>query len=63
MTFLDPDDPFFRPRWRRWATVAAPALWAAFELSTGNTGWAAVFGAVAGYAYWKLILTAPKNPE
>jgi hypothetical protein len=60
MKFLDPDDPFFRPVWRRWATVLVPALWACVELWGGNSGWAALFGAAAAYAFWMLILHGPK---
>lgn len=61
MKFLDPTDPFFRPRWRRWATVIVPAAWAVFEFVNGNTAWAIVFGLLAGYAAWALFLTAPKE--
>lgn len=56
MKFLDPDHPFFAARWRRWATVLAPGLWALVELWGGNPGWAILFGAAAGYALWVLIL-------
>lgn len=55
MKFLDPADPFFRPIWRRRAVVIAPALWAAFELFSGNAFWALLFGAAAGYAWWMLL--------
>lgn len=55
MKLLDPADPFFRPIWRRRAVVIAPALWAAFELYSGNPGWALLFGAAAGYAGWMLL--------
>lgn len=58
MKLLDPNDPFFRPAWRRWAVVLFPALWAGVELIGGNPGWALIFGAAAGYAWWVLI----RNP-
>ncbi|PKP74113.1 MAG: hypothetical protein CVT84_10055 [Alphaproteobacteria bacterium HGW-Alphaproteobacteria-6] len=56
MPLIDPDHPFFRPPWRRWATVLAPGGWAIFELVTGSPGWAMLFGAAGGYAFWVLIL-------
>lgn len=56
MKLIDPGHPFFRPLWRRWATVIAPGLWAAVELATGSPGWAVMFAAAGGYAFWVLIL-------
>jgi hypothetical protein len=57
--FLDPDHPFFRPAWRRWATAILPLAWAAFELVSGSPGWAILFGAVGAYAFWILIVKGP----
>jgi hypothetical protein len=57
--FLDADHPFFRPVWRRWATALVPLCWAVAEISMGNTGWAAAFGAVGAYAFWVLIVKGP----
>jgi hypothetical protein len=62
MKFLDPDHPFFRPVWRRWATALFPLLWAAFELWNGSPGWALLFGAVGAYAFWMLIVKGPQGP-
>lgn len=59
MQFLDPDDPFFRPLWRRIATVLLPGVWAGVELAGGQFVWAALFAATAGFALWKLILRRP----
>jgi hypothetical protein len=59
MQILDPNDPFFRPVWRRWATAAVPAAWACVEALGGNTVWALAFAAIAGFAYWKLIIQGP----
>lgn len=59
MKFLDADHPFFKPVWRRWATALFPLAWALFELAWGNTGWAMLFGAVGGYAFWILIVKGP----
>lgn len=61
MQFLDPNDPFFRPVWRRWATVLVPGLWACVEIWGGNSGWALLFGGAAAYAFWMLILRGPKD--
>ena len=63
MKFLDADHPFFRRAWVRWATVIVPACWGMFEAWMGNLGWAGLFGAVAGYAFWELILRGPSRPD
>ena len=60
MQLLDPNDPFFRPAWRRWDTALVPLAWAAVEAVRGNTGWAALFAAAGLYAFWMLILRGPK---
>jgi|APEBP8051073178_1049388.scaffolds.fasta_scaffold00002_386 hypothetical protein len=57
--FLDPDHPFFRPVWRRWATAGFPLAWAAVELYNNNLVWAMMFGAVGAYAFWVLIVKGP----
>lgn len=57
--FLDPDHPFFRPVWRRWATALVPLIWSLVEIATGNTLWALLFGAVGVYAFWMLIVKGP----
>lgn len=56
MKFLDPDHPMFARAWVRWATVLVPLAWGGVELALGNPGWAILFAAVAGYAFWVLIL-------
>ncbi|WP_343081608.1 hypothetical protein [Ostreiculturibacter nitratireducens] len=63
MKLIDPSDPFFRPVWRRWAVVLVPGIWACFEFASGSPGWGIIFGGAAAYAYWALILTAPRDPE
>ena len=63
MRFLDPDHPFFRPRWRRYVTVAVPAIWAGVELAfIGSALWAGIFGALAIYAAWALLWPRPEGP-
>ncbi|MFC7705354.1 hypothetical protein ACFQXB_14230 [Plastorhodobacter daqingensis] len=61
MKLIDPRHPFFRPRWRRWATVVVPAAWALVEVSSGQLLWAGLFGAAAAYAGYVLILTYPSE--
>ena len=53
---FDLSHPFFLPVWRRVVTVALSAGWAAFEFSMGNTGWAAIFAALAAYAFYGLFI-------
>jgi len=50
MRFLDPDHPFFRARWRRWATVLVPGGWAMVEFWGGHLVWGTVFAAASAYA-------------
>lgn len=59
MKFLDPNHPFFRPVWRRWATALFPLTWGGVEIITGSPGWAVLFFAVGGYAFWMLIVKGP----
>lgn len=56
MKILDAGHPFYRPLWRRIAIVAVAFAWAAFELSNGETTWAAVFGLIALYCGWSLLV-------
>jgi hypothetical protein len=56
---IDPDDPFFAPLWRRWATVLFALFWGAVEIYAGNPGWAVLFCAAGGYAYYVLIFRGP----
>ena len=62
MKFLDPDDPFFRPMWRRRVTVAVPLLWACVEYLSGNPAWALLFAGLGVYASWHLILKPKRRP-
>jgi hypothetical protein len=58
---LDPDHPFFRPVWRRWATFIVPLAWSAFEMWGGNPGWAILFAAIGLWAGWVLIVKGPSK--
>lgn len=55
MRLIDPDHPFFRPAWRRYATVLLPFLWAGVEQQAGNGLWALLFAAIGGYLAWHLL--------
>jgi hypothetical protein len=49
---LDLRVPFFRPMWRRGATVAVLALWTGVEVSMGNPFWALLAGGIGVYAIY-----------
>ena len=54
--FLDRDHPMFRQAWVRWATVAFPLAWGAFEFYNGSPGWGIVFVGAGLWALWELVL-------
>lgn len=60
--FLDANHPFFAPVWRRWAACLFPLVWGAVELYHNSPGWAAVFAAMAAWAFWELIWKGPTGP-
>jgi hypothetical protein len=57
--FLDADHPMFARAWVRWATVVVPAAWAIFEAYSESWLWVAVFGGLAAYAFFVLIVKGP----
>ena len=57
--FLDPDHPFFKPVWRRWATAGLPRAWSVVEFANASPGWGVLFGAAGVYAFWMLIVKGP----
>lgn len=62
LKIIDPDDPFFAPVWRRWATVCFALFWAGVELFVlGSPGWAVLFGAAAAFAFYVLIYQGPSS--
>jgi len=59
---FDVRHPFFRPLWRRAGFVGALGAWTLYELSNGNTIWAAIFGASTAYlAYHWFVVFDPKD--
>ncbi|MCB1335551.1 MAG: hypothetical protein KDK26_18400 [Roseivivax sp.] len=47
--------PFFRPLWRRVATVLFALFWAGVEIVTGSPFWAMLFGGMGLYAAWEFF--------
>lgn len=67
---LDLRVPFFRPQWRRVATVIVLALWTGMELSLGNSFWALLAGGIGIYAIYVFFFAfdlpakeTPADPE
>ncbi|MDZ7904510.1 MAG: hypothetical protein U5N55_01040 [Cypionkella sp.] len=58
MKFLDRNDPIFRKRWVRVASVVVPAIWAVVEFALQNAFWGLLFGALAAYAAYELFFRA-----
>ena len=52
---LDLRVPFFRPMWRRVATVTAIAIWTIIEVLYGNSWWALLAGGIGVYAAYVLF--------
>lgn len=60
---LDPDEPFFRPVWRRYAVVLVSLGWAVFEASNGNTLWALFFAGIGIYTAWVFLVKAKRKDD
>jgi hypothetical protein len=64
MKLFDIRHPFFRPVWRRVATVALALGWAVVEIAGGNVFWAILFGSIGLYAAWEFfVIYDPANYE
>ncbi|EEW25886.1 hypothetical protein [Rhodobacter ferrooxidans] len=62
MPLIEPNHPFFKPVWRRWATGLVPIIWAGFELVwLGNPIWALIFAGFGAYALWVLVFNRPAD--
>jgi hypothetical protein len=62
MRLLDPDHPFFRARWRRWATVLVPGAWAMVEFWRAEFLWGTIFAVLSAYAA-RVLLGPPPRPR
>lgn len=61
---LDLQHPFFKPLWKRVATVAAIFGWGALEWSWDNPGWATGFAILGAYCAWVFFIGyQPRDPE
>ena len=58
---LNPDDPFFAPVWRRWATSLLPMAWGLVELWFAEPFWGILFLAAGAYAFYVLIFKGPSG--
>ena len=52
----DSTHPFFRPLWRRIATLAVCVGWAGFEVIWGEPIWALAAVGLFAYGFWTLIV-------
>ncbi len=59
--FLDADHPFFAKVWVRWITVLICAGMAAFEFTTGSSGWGVLFVGAGAWAFYVLIYQGPSS--
>ncbi len=53
---LDVQVPFFRPLWRRIATVVVVAGWTIMEIVNGNPAWAVLAGGIGAYLIWQFFV-------
>ena len=61
--FLDPNDPFFAPVWRRWATALFPIAWGLVEFWFNEPFWGILFIAAGAYAGYVLLIKPPSDTE
>lgn len=64
MKLVDPNDPFYRPRWRRIAIVAVCAGWFLFEILSGmrDPFFTPIAGGLFAYSLWVFILNWKEPP-
>jgi hypothetical protein len=64
MDIIGAKHPFYEVAWRRYATVAACAVWALFEwLVAFSPFWGVLAVGVTALAAYELILTYKPNPK
>lgn len=59
----DAGHPFFKPLWRRIATVAFVAAWFGFEAYQQDSVWTIISAGMLGYAIWTFLLNWPKDDQ
>lgn len=53
---IDASHPFYQPLWRRVLIPLVCFVWAGIELYAAQPIWAAIVGALGGYAVYKLFI-------
>lgn len=62
MSRNDPQNPIYKPLWRRIAIVTVVALWLVYEaLVSRDPLWIAVATVMLGYGVWMLFISWPKD--
>jgi hypothetical protein len=57
MKLVDPNDPFYRPYWRRLLIVLVVALWCGTELLYARDGlWTVLAAGVLAFCVWTFIV-------
>ncbi len=57
MKLVDPNDPFYRPLWRRVLLVLIVAAWAGAELLYGREGlWTVLALGALGFCLWTFVI-------
>ena len=63
MAFVNKNDVFYRPLWRRVAIVASTALWSLFEIFYAQSGfWSVIAVAVFAFSLWTFIISWKDQP-
>ena len=64
MFSLNKSHPFYRPLWRRVLLTAFTGGWAVMELTYAQSPfWATIFGAIAIWFAWELLITYKEPAE
>jgi len=58
----NPQNPIYKPLWRRISVVTVVALWLVYEaLVSHDPPWIAVATVMLGYGVWVLFISWPKD--